>query len=172
MFVWGDNYVIVNLRELAGRDGPLELHGTFVMPDLESDGIRFEQPVVADLSAEWDAGAAKVTGTLTATMNLVCSKCLKKFTERHTFPVDEMFTQQRSIADEDEDIHLVDDERVDVTPHLQESLLVQLPYAPTCSADCKGLCPVCGTDRNTHSCDCEHVSLDPRLAGLKDFFKQ
>ena len=28
-----------------------------------------------------------------------------------------------------------------------------------CSADCKGICPVCGRNRNESSCDC-HVEPD------------
>ena len=35
-----------------------------------------------------------------------------------------------------------------------------------CREDCKGLCPQCGIDRNTDTCNCEKP-IDPRLAALK-----
>ncbi|WP_199617877.1 YceD family protein [Paenibacillus alkalitolerans] len=166
--------MILNLRELASKDGPVQLHGMLDMSELVSGrrDIRIEEPVKADLTALWDAGLAKVEGTLKAKLELVCSKCLKAFTEDIGYPVGEMFTQQRSIADKDEDVHLVHDERVDLVPHLKDSLLVQLPLAPSCDTACEGLCPVCGTDRNAQSCDCEQETIDPRLAGLKDFFNR
>jgi uncharacterized protein len=42
-----------------------------------------------------------------------------------------------------------------------------LPMKPLCRDDCRGLCPVCGIDRNRHSCRCTREWEDPRLAALK-----
>lgn len=42
-----------------------------------------------------------------------------------------------------------------------------LPMKPLCGAECKGLCPVCGVNRNTASCSCETDALDPRMAPLR-----
>ena len=33
------------------------------------------------------------------------------------------------------------------------------------------ICPKCGKDLNTGDCECDHKEIDPRLAGLADFFK-
>jgi uncharacterized protein len=164
----------MNIRELAGKDGPVRIQGTLDMSELvaERRDIRMAEPAKADLTAEWDAGLAKVEGTLTARLEFVCSKCLKAFTEEVRYPVSEMFTQQRSIADKDEDVHLIAEDRVELTPHLKDSFLVQLPLAPACDTACRGLCPVCGADRNTQTCSCVQETIDPRLAGLKDLFKQ
>ncbi len=41
-----------------------------------------------------------------------------------------------------------------------ELLMLGLPVQPLCREDCKGLCPRCGVDRNTESCDCQ----EPRPA--------
>ena len=38
---------------------------------------------------------------------------------------------------------------------------------PLCRDDCRGLCPQCGTNLNTGTCDCSPVWEDPRLAALK-----
>ncbi|NMA14219.1 MAG: DUF177 domain-containing protein [Clostridia bacterium] len=40
-----------------------------------------------------------------------------------------------------------------------------------CREDCKGLCPICGSNLNIKQCRCERESIDPRLAALKNFFK-
>ena len=48
-----------------------------------------------------------------------------------------------------------------------EELSLALPVKPLCHSDCKGLCPVCGCNRNTDSCTCESDQGDPRLAALR-----
>ncbi|HEV8596474.1 MAG TPA: DUF177 domain-containing protein, partial [Candidatus Dormibacteraeota bacterium] len=37
-----------------------------------------------------------------------------------------------------------------------------------CREDCRGLCPVCGGNRNLVTCACPERAADPRLAALKD----
>jgi uncharacterized protein len=32
--------------------------------------------------------------------------------------------------------------------------LLELPIAPVCKEDCKGLCPTCGQNRNEVDCGC------------------
>ncbi|MOA30578.1 hypothetical protein D3C78_1516790 [compost metagenome] len=75
------------------------------------------------------------------------------------------------MLDEDEDLQIVTEDRVDLRPYVEESFLLSLPYSAVCSDSCKGLCPNCGTDLNVEQCSCDTEVIDPRLAGLKDFFK-
>lgn len=48
-----------------------------------------------------------------------------------------------------------------------EEFSLALPMKPLCSASCKGLCPICGANRNTTPCACETDNLDPRMASLR-----
>lgn len=48
-----------------------------------------------------------------------------------------------------------------------EEFSLALPLKPLCGPDCKGLCPVCGLDKNTESCSCGKGEGDPRLAALR-----
>lgn len=163
----------LNLRELTQKETSIELTGRLEMADavFGRNDLRLKGPVEASLTAHSDAGTAIVTGTLKAELEFVCSKCLRTAEERVDVPVTEMFTLQREAAELDEDIHLVQEEVVDLAPYLQEAFIVQLPMAPVCGSECKGLCPVCGKDRNAEACGCVQEKIDPRLAGLKDFFK-
>ena len=56
---------------------------------------------------------------------------------------------------------------VDLAPLVHDAILLDLPLAPLCRADCAGLCPYCGIDRNDESCDCQSP-LDPRWATLDE----
>jgi uncharacterized protein len=46
---------------------------------------------------------------------------------------------------------------------------LQVPMKILCSEECKGLCPNCGVNLNTGSCNCRREMTDERLAALKNF---
>lgn len=48
-----------------------------------------------------------------------------------------------------------------------QEFCLALPVKPLCDEQCKGLCPVCGVNRNTGHCSCGKVEGDPRLAALR-----
>jgi uncharacterized protein len=159
------------LRELASKDEPLQLRGELDMTSVVSDrhDIRTKHNSDVQLLAKAETDTITVTGSLAVNLEFDCAKCLKAFEERLVLPVCETFTQQTRVAQKNEDIHLVTEDRVDITPYLHELLIVNLPLAPVCQENCKGLCPRCGNDRNISNCECIEEELDPRLAKLKKF---
>ena len=95
-----------------------------------------------------------------------CARCLDaielgiatEFTELYAF-------DERSMTDSQ--LLLPKNHQVDLAPLIREYLILDMPINPLCKADCKGLCTVCGINRNHE--DCEHQPpIDPRLASLKD----
>ena len=49
-----------------------------------------------------------------------------------------------------------------------EQMLLGLPMDVLCKPDCKGLCMVCGQDRNANDCGHEQKVPDPRWSALKN----
>ncbi|MGB9809870.1 MAG: YceD family protein, partial [Caldanaerobacter sp.] len=45
-------------------------------------------------------------------------------------------------------------------------VILSLPMKFLCKEDCKGLCPICGTNLNYGSCSCKREDIDPRLEVL------
>ncbi|NEW05504.1 DUF177 domain-containing protein [Paenibacillus sp. SYP-B3998] len=130
-------------------------------------------PVHVDLHAVHEGGAAKVNGTLTLDLELSCSRCLSHTNQTIELPFKEVFMQKpEDDAEIDEDIHLVIGDKIDLEPYVVENVVVGLPYIPLCDEACKGLCPVCGENRNLLDCGCKQEKVDPRLAGLADFFNK
>jgi uncharacterized protein len=74
---------------------------------------------------------------------------------------------EREIADEDFSAAFYDNDEIDLEQLMRERFEMSLPMKPLCSEDCRGLCPVCGTNLNRGSCDCKTDWEDPRLAALK-----
>lgn len=168
----------INLKELAAGSEPIHLTGSFDLSsearsNYDLDVITFG-PVSVDLHAQFSVGVIEVTGEIKLQLTQSCSRCLKPIDEALTISVRELFTAQpEAIRDnEDEMFHLVTTDKIDLRPYLEEIVLVELPLAPVCDSDCQGICPTCGVNRNEEQCNCSTDTIDPRLAGLADFFKK
>ena len=74
---------------------------------------------------------------------------------------------EREVEEDDLATAFYDDERIDLAHLIMEQFQLALPMKPLCKDACKGLCPQCGTNLNTGSCDCSPIWEDPRLAALK-----
>lgn len=161
-----------HLRELLLQEAPMRLNGQLEMERAVSgrNDLRLNGKVAAGLTARPEAGTAYVSGMLTADVEIECSRCLRTVRTRIQYPVEERFTPFRDVSERDEDVHFVQDAVVDLQPYLLEAFVVQLPMAAVCSDACKGLCPSCGQDRNVGSCGCSAEAIDPRLAGLQNYF--
>ncbi len=54
----------------------------------------------------------------------------------------------------DDEAYPLEHDFVDLAPLARDAILLDLPLAPLCREDCKGLCPYCGIDRNEETCAC------------------
>lgn len=99
-----------------------------------------------------------------------CGRCLKQFQAATKAEILEKFYPADAEGIE-EDAYTYAYDVVDITQALREGLLLAEPISVLCKEDCRGLCPVCGIDRNEYSCTCETTTVDPRLAVLKKLLK-
>jgi DUF177 domain-containing protein len=111
---------------------------------------------------------------------LSCNRCLQPIHEPVSADVELMIRSgqgergghgEHELKEEDLGTLYVDGEILETRPILLEQLQLNIPMKPLCRPDCRGLCPVCGIDRNTGTCVCEERTADPRweaLAALKD----
>ena len=74
--------------------------------------------------------------------------------------------EDRDISADDADTSYYHDDMIDLNELLREQFYLALPMKPLCREECLGLCPQCGSDRNTNPCDCQPDWQDPRLAAL------
>lgn len=96
-----------------------------------------------------------------------CGRCLKEFVAVSETEVSERFYPAETEGLEIDALTYQFD-IVDITEALREGLLLAEPITVLCKEDCKGLCPVCGVDRNVTTCNCASRTIDPRLIALKD----
>ena len=48
---------------------------------------------------------------------------------------------------------------IDLTEDIREDILMTFPQSFLCQDSCRGICPICGQNRNLHVCDCKAESV-------------
>ena len=108
-------------------------------------------------------------GKLAALTQLACSRCLKDFWQPINIDFTEMFSAHPAGNPGSElgEQQLPADGSIDLTPIIRDYAALDIPIRQLCAEDCKGLCPVCGMNRNQEDCGHRQVSIDPRMAELQ-----
>ena len=97
------------------------------------------------------------------------SRCLDPVIREETVDT-EWMVKERDLDDPDFDLPLDEKGHLDVDEWLNQEFMFQIPTVLLCSADCAGLCPVCGKKKAECTCQpAEHAEapVDTRLAILK-----
>ncbi len=100
-----------------------------------------------------------------------CDRCLKDVTKTIEGRITRDILEENYQEDDQGDMQILIDHELDLLVIVKEDLLLNMPMQILCDPECQGLCPVCGADLNTDPCDCDNEKIDPRLEGLKDFFR-
>jgi uncharacterized protein len=96
-------------------------------------------------------------GEIAGALEARCSRCLESFDK----PFSEEFTRLYPNKDEIIDIMYITKQTMALLENIQE----------ICSARCKGLCAICGANKNFTNCGCKAPSFN-RFACLKDKFNK
>lgn len=132
-------------------------------------------PAEVHLDIQKRATHTRVSGRIHATLQLSCHRCLATFERITDSPVDIYLVDQTSITaleelelkKEDLKYEFFDGETIDFDPLIAEQIFLSLPIQILCSEDCRGLCPVCGVNRNTATCSCTEKEQESPFAKLK-----
>ena len=146
--------------------------------EFASENLEQASPLHAVGSAELlknTGGEVRVQGRYTVDLTAECDRCLAST----RFPLDagfDLFYQPASTIARDEEIEIDEGEAqigfyanggLELEDILREQILLALPMQRVCSEDCKGICPVCGKNRNQSACDCATTKVDDRWGALR-----
>jgi len=148
--------------------------------DFSDSGATQTGPLRAEGMAELlphTGGEVRVKGKVEADLETVCDRCLG----RAAFPIEapfDLFYRPIETAPTGEDEVAIDEGEAEMGFYelpglelediLREQVLLQLPMQRVCSETCKGICPICGGNRNETDCHCEGHLGDDRWLALKD----
>ena len=144
---------VANAIKQTGDSFSFEASEQFSDQEFGERTISFAQPLLVNGSYVYDGKAFTVEGKAEAFVNTHCARCTKPFVERIAFSFSERFVKGEDEATDDETYPYSGDELL-LDKAVLDNLFLELPIASICRKDCKGLCPVCGADKNTTTCDC------------------
>jgi len=166
----GVDNVKVNVAQVRNREGEsvyfdiVEDYSSF---DLGTEALSFQAPVHVQLQVNNTSKALLVQGTINTELKAACGRCLETF----VYPLslsfqDEWVFRAQATEDQLETALLLDKDEVEINERILEQIVLALPMKFLCSAECQGLCPTCGANRNLTPCHCGENNIDPRLAAL------
>lgn len=126
------------------------------------------------LEVQPDGRDVLVRGEFRATVPQTCGRCLETFPARVSAAVDVRLEPRPARHDsvelgaDDLDVDFYADDEIDLGRVLETETTLALPMKPLCREDCRGLCPVCGANRNATPCGCAAKAPDPRWVALRD----
>ena len=97
-----------------------------------------------------------IKGEVSGILEVPCSRCLRRFEKSFKEEINAMTGKRDKI--------------IDIMYITRQTLPLVVGIQDLCSKDCKGLCPICGTNLNEGQCKCEEEKFSP-FACLKDKFK-
>lgn len=137
------------------------------------NGVKSEKPIKAELEAHSLGEFIEITGHVQGFATLECDLCLDEFEYELDFDIEEMFTKNVLIEDENEsgqEIELKEDQfvtdlngskHIDIYDLLYQSVILDFPNKKVCGINCNG---------NTFLNEENFVQneIDPRLAVFKN----
>ena len=166
----------IELENLEG--GKREFAHVYNPDDLNpvDERVKLTAPATVNGKIRLAGNEVFVNGHVDTRAQVECDRCLKSIelpvssdfeleyitgTEYESSEVAELTEAEMSVS-------VFDGHALDVDEIVKEQILLAVPTRMLCREDCKGICPECGTDRNTGECNCETKEIDPRWAALKN----
>ncbi len=143
---------------------------------LDEERARLVEAPQVRVHASRKGSEVRLRGAITARAEVDCDRCLKSI----AVPVETEFdvtyipaseyieSDKAELQEEDLVASVYEGDAIDLDEIVREQVLLALPARALCLEECKGLCPVCGVDRNTNDCACEDKETDPRWSALKN----
>lgn len=152
--------------------------------DVPAGEIEFDEKIVqnSDLHSQGRAELLnhavrdiRVSGDLKVDVSAACDRCLETVRiplqsrfDLVYFPATESQGGEDEVAESAIDVGFYEGNGLALNDVLREVVLLAMPMQIVCEEACKGICPVCGENRNQRDCDCHPATVDDRWSGLKD----
>jgi uncharacterized protein len=143
----------------------------------DQEDFRVTAPVSLAFEIFKDKDQFRLAGRTQTTLELPCSRCLEPIAVAVDMPFDLRYQPhtaaghgrdgEREIEEDDFATAFYENDQIDLAQLMREQFYLAVPMKPLCATECRGLCPVCGTNLNRGTCECRRDWDDPRFAVLK-----
>ena len=130
---------------------------------LNGDVISFSEPITLEIRIAINDNIFTISGKLILKLELDCHRCSKAFNHEMSVDINERYLRSEKVS---EDFYIFSGNEINLLPMLHDNIITNIPMKMLCSLDCKGLCEVCGSNKNENQCNCKVEQHDPRLEKL------
>jgi uncharacterized protein len=170
--------MFLSIKEMEVRK--VRFDETFQPGEIDFSGadVRQSSPLhatgLAELLANTD-GEVRIQGHLAVKLESECDRCLgwaelPLDTRLDLFyrPSQSLNTADEVAIDEGEaEIGFYEGGGMELEDILREQIMLLMPMQRVCSPGCKGICPVCGKNRNESACDCREEPVNDCWSALR-----
>ncbi len=145
---------------------------------LDFHGAEFRQtaPLKLNATAELLREEIRIRGHLATSLESSCDRCLGAVEIPVSRDFDLFYRPMKTIAKEEEieiptdemEIGFYSGDGIELADVATEQVILSVPMKVICGSECRGLCPVCGVNRNLTRCDCAPAQHDSPFASLKE----
>jgi len=167
--------MLINLTdyfEVRGKEARIEVpyEAKVVKSDFSEFPVLHSEPAIFEFSNIGD-GKLQLMGNAAFKLAGVCDRCLTDVEIEVPLSFEYTFAKPDGYheIDDEQEVYMKGYE-LDAEALITNELLMSLPMKVLCKDTCKGLCPVCGVNRNVTECGCDTFVPDPRMAAIKDIF--
>ncbi|CAG1772689.1 hypothetical protein BAC2_02872 [uncultured bacterium] len=136
-------------------------------------GEEFSGEVTVEAVIDKTGHRLALKARISAGGSFICDRCTAPFTVRLTPEYRMVYvsneTDAESLDPSEVQVLPIGLPVIDLTDDVRQTILLSVPLKLLCRQDCRGLCPDCGIDLNTGTCDCTSESADTRWEQLRGF---
>jgi len=146
----------------------------------EDEDVAFESPIEYELTVTKIGENLRVEGPVKGSLRLLCARCLEEFSfsvrthlDVEVAPKsDQPKGSELELKNEEMDLYYYEGDELEIDPYVYEEVMLAVPIKAPCSDACKGICPVCGKNRNIEACECAKPDGTALGEKLKSFLKK
>ena len=159
---------IVKAKAEQGNDINFDISFELDNKFVEEKNYKFLTPANVKGKMKYQNEVLNVNALVSFKILAVCDNCGEEFEKEFIFDFNEKFVEQYNSHDEED--YIIKQTCVEIDKPVYDNLLLNMPTKMLCRKDCKGLCPVCGKDKNLYTCNCD--VLMEELENLENPFNQ
>lgn len=167
--------MFITLQELEFHR--VQVSETYLPGALDFQETEFRQtgPLTVDAEAELAGKEIRIRGHVSGILEATCDRCLEQIEIPADVNFDLPYRPMEEITREEEvevgqselQVGFFSGEGVSLSDVVKEQVLLSVPMKVVCRPDCRGLCPVCGVNRNVKQCGCSSQHEYSPFAFLK-----
>ena len=158
--------MLITREELALRK--ITVDRTYPAGEFDDHAYEYHQsaPLRVQAAAELLNSDIRIRGLLTTRLGIECDRCTAKM----ELPVEQGFDVfyrpvaamaregETEVPNDELEVGFYSGAGVELADLMKEQVILALPMKRVCSPDCRGLCPVCGSNLNIKTCECRQAA--------------